>query len=80
MNEKGGIVNSRTEKPNMHDILTGSWTDGTTIAGGFFPDMTCGNWTKSGAEGSAMTGHFDRGGPIDHPWATSWNSAHLTRG
>jgi hypothetical protein len=80
LDEKGRIVNGRTEKPNKHDILTGSRPDGTAFAGAFFPDMTCGNWTRSGAEGSAMTGHHDRSGPISHPWATSWNSAHPTRG
>jgi len=80
LDERGRMVNGRTEKPNKHDILTGSRTDGTAFAGGPFPDMTCGNWTKSGADGSAMTGHHDRAGPIDHAWATSWNSAHPTRG
>jgi len=80
LDEKGRLVNGRTEKPNKHDILTGSRPDGTAFAGAFFPDMTCGNWTKSGTEGSAMTGHHDRSGPIDHPWAVSWNSAHPTRG
>jgi len=80
LDEKGQMVNGRTEKPNKHDILTGSRTDGTAFAGGFFPDMTCGNWTKSGADGSAMTGHHDRVGPIDHAWAASWNSSHPTRG
>jgi len=76
LDEKGQMVNGRTEKPNKHDILTGSRHDGTAFAGAFFPDMTCGNWTKSGAEGSAMTGHHDRAGPIDHAWAVSWNSTH----
>jgi hypothetical protein len=80
LNEKGGLVNSRAEKPNMHDILTGSRTDGTAFPGAIMPDMTCGNWTKGGAEGSAMTGHHDRAGPIDHAWATSWNMAHPTIG
>ena len=42
--------------------------------------MTCGNWTKSGKDGSAMTGHHDTAGPIETPWAVSWNSAHPTRG
>jgi hypothetical protein len=42
--------------------------------------MTCGNWTKGGADGAAMIGHFDRAGPIDHPWATSWNSSHPSVG
>ena len=80
LDEKGNLVNGRTEKPNKHDILTGSRSDGTAFAGApFFPDMTCGNWTKSG-DGSAMTGHHDRAGPINNPWATSWNSSHPTVG
>lgn len=80
LDEKGKLVNGRTEKPNLHDILTGSRPDGTAFPGPPFPDMTCGNWTKSGADGSAMTGHHDRVGPIDASWASSWNSAHPTRG
>ena len=81
LDEKGQIVNGRTEKPNKHDMLTGSRTDGTAFASSPpFSDMTCGNWTKSGAEGSAMIGHHDRAGPIDHAWAVSWNSSHPTRG
>ncbi|WP_420475447.1 hypothetical protein [Noviherbaspirillum sp. ST9] len=80
VDEKGQMVNGRTEKPNMHDILTGSRPDGTAFPGAPFPDMTCGNWTKGGTDGSAMTGHFDRAGPIETPWATSWNSSHPTRG
>jgi len=80
LDEKGQPVNGRTEKPNKHDMLTGSRPDGTAFPGGQFPDMTCGNWTKNGADGSAMTGHHDRAGPIDSPWATSWNSAHPTLG
>lgn len=79
LDEKGRMVNGRTEKPNKHDILTGSRPDGTAFApSGRFPDMTCGNWTRSGSQGAAMIGHFDRGGPIDHAWATSWNSSHPT--
>lgn len=80
LNEMGGLVNGRTEKPNTHDMLTGSRPDGTAFPGAPFPDMTCGNWTKSSAEGSAMTGHHDRVGPLDTPWATSWNSTHPTLG
>jgi hypothetical protein len=79
LDEKGGRVNNRTDKPNKHDILTGSRPDGTAFPPGF-GDMTCGNWTKSGADGSAMIGHFDRAGPVDHAWAVSWNSSHPTRG
>ena len=80
LDEKGQLVNGRTEKPIKHDILTGSRPDGTAFAGPPFSDMTCGNWTKSSDDGSAMTGHHDRAGPIDSAWATSWNSSHPTLG
>lgn len=80
LDEKGQPVNDRSQKPSKHDILTGSREDGTAFPGTPFADMTCGNWTKNGADGAAMTGHFDRAGPIDHAWATSWNSSHPTRG
>src|SRR5437016_5415667 len=60
LDEKGNVAaNDRSKTPNQHDILTGSRPDGTTFVGGApFPDMTCGNWTKSTTEGSAMVGHF----------------------
>lgn len=80
LDENGKPVNGRTEKPNMHDMLTGSRPDGTAFPGAPFGDMTCGNWTKGDKDGMAMTGHHDRVGPIDASWATSWNSAHPTRG
>jgi hypothetical protein len=80
LDEKGQMVNGRTEKPNKHDILTGSRPDGTAFPGKPFTDMTCGNWTKSGDDGAAMTGHHDRVGPSDASWAVSWNSAHPTLG
>lgn len=79
LNEKGQVVQGRSDKPNRHDILTGSRTDGTAFAAGD-PDMTCGNWTRSGAEGVAVVGHHDREGPSKDPWATSWNSSHQSRG
>jgi hypothetical protein len=80
IDEKGQPAKDRTQNPSQHDILTGSRTDGTAFPGTPFYDMTCGNWTKSGTDGSAMVGHFDRAGPIDHAWAASWNSSHPTRG
>lgn len=80
LDERGRPVNGRTEKPNKHDILTGSRPDGTAFPGRPFPDMTCSNWTNGGNEGAAMTGHHDRAGPLDASWATSWNSAHPTLG
>lgn len=80
LDERGQMVNGRTEKPNKHDILTGSRPDGTAFPGRPFGDMTCSNWTNGGNDGAAMTGHHDRVGPIASPWATSWNSAHPTLG
>lgn len=80
LDEKGQMPNGRTENPNKHDILTGSRPDGTAFPGAPFPDMSCGNWTKGGTDGAAMTGHHDRAGPNESAWATSWNSAHPTLG
>ena len=79
LDENGNMINGRTEKPNKHDILTGSRVDGTSFGPSFFTDMTCSSWTSSG-EGAAMVGHHDRVGPIDHAWAMSWNSAHISKG
>jgi hypothetical protein len=78
LTEKGEIVNGRGDSPNMHDILTGTQSDGTAFAGS--EDRTCGNWTESGAQGAAMLGHHDRQGLSDDPPAKSWNSSHLSRG
>ena len=78
VNEKGETVNGRGDKPNVHDMLTGSQPDGTAFAAG--DDKTCGNWTLSGAEGAAIVGHHDRTGLDDSAPAKSWNSSHSTRG
>ena len=78
VNEKGETVNGRGDKPNVHDILTGSQPDGTAFPAG--DDKTCGNWTLSGAEGAAIVGHHDRTGLDDSAPAKSWNSSHSTRG
>ncbi|ESZ22763.1 hypothetical protein [Mesorhizobium sp. L2C084A000] len=75
LNEKGEVVNGRGDKPNRHDVLTGSKPDGTKIA-----DQTCGDWTMSGAEGAAMMGHHDRTGLDESAAAKSWNSSHASRG
>lgn len=79
LDERGQVIAGRGDKPNRHDILTGSRTDGSAFAGGD-PDMTCGNWTRSGTEGAVVVGHHDRQGPTADPWATSWNSSHQSRG
>ena len=78
LTEKGAPVNGRGDTPNTHDILTGSQPDGTAFAGA--DDMTCGNWTRSGAEGAAMLGHHDRMGLRDDAPSKSWNSSHASRG
>lgn len=77
LDEKGNPVNARGDKPNKHDILTGSDPHGQySTAGG---DTTCGNWTKNG-EGSAIVGHHDRAGLNDAWNMVSWNSSHGSRG
>jgi hypothetical protein len=77
LNEQGELVNGRGDKPNMHDVLTGSQPDGRHIAGTV--DSTCGNWTQSG-DGAAMVGHHDKMGLDESAPAKSWNSSHLSRG
>jgi len=72
LTEKGEPVNGVGDKPNMHDILTGSTTDGRAFTDN--ADHTCKNWTSNG-EGTAQLGHHDRNGG-----GVSWNSAHPSRG
>jgi hypothetical protein len=68
-------VNGVGDTPNRHDILTGSQPDGTAFQGS--EDLTCGNWTSSGA-GRAQVGHHDRRG--QGQGVNSWNSVHPSRG
>lgn len=74
LSEKGEVINGRGDKPNRHDILTGSTADGMVEAG-----KTCGNWTLSG-EGTAIVGHHDRMGLRDDAPSKSWNASHPSRG
>jgi hypothetical protein len=76
LDEDGELVNGRGDTPNMHDILTGSGSDGTAFDDG--ADHTCSNWTSNSSDGSAQLGHHDRQGGGPDP--TSWNSAHGSRG
>ncbi|HEV2008440.1 MAG TPA: hypothetical protein VGQ88_06920, partial [Burkholderiales bacterium] len=78
LTEKGTVVNGRGDTPNMHDVLTGSQTNGLAFPPG--SDMTCGNWTKSGTDGAVQMGHSDRQGLSDDYYAKSWNSSHASRG
>ena len=77
LTEKGGKVKGRGDKPNEHDILTGSDPQGMySTAGG---DTTCKNWTSNG-EGSAIVGHHDRIGLKETRHMKSWNSSHGSAG
>lgn len=78
LTEKGTVVNGRGDTPNMHDMLTGSQHNGLAYPAG--TDLTCGNWTQSGASGAAQVGHSDRLGLTDDDVARSWNSSHTSRG
>jgi hypothetical protein len=77
LSEKGEVINGRGDKPNRHDIITGSTPDGKA-----FPpdkDMTCKNYTSS-TQGAVMFGHNDREGLRDDDASHSWNSSHPSRG
>jgi hypothetical protein len=74
LTEKGAQVNGVGDKPNQHDILTGSQADGTLQTG----EAPCGNWTSAETTGGAMVGHHDRKG--GGAAATSWNASHMSRG
>jgi hypothetical protein len=77
LSEKGQPINGRGDKPNQHDILTGSQMNGR----GYTDDMdhTCNNWTSSGT-GAAQVGHSDRQGLNETEEAKSWNSSHPSKG
>jgi hypothetical protein len=72
--EKNEPVRGAGDKPNEHDIITGSQPDGRAFADA--ADHTCKNYTSSAADGSAQLGHFDRTGGGN----SSWNAAHPSRG
>jgi hypothetical protein len=77
LTEKGEVSNGVGDKPNRHDVLTGSQPDGTAF--GPETDRTCKNWTSS-TQGAAMVGHSDRKGLRDDDASHSWNSSHPSRG
>ncbi len=74
LDEKGNVVNGRGDKPNVHDMLTGSDSLGRALR--VAEDRTCRNWTSDSPNDSAMVGHHDRAGGGN----TSWNSVHTTPG
>jgi hypothetical protein len=77
---------------NVHDILTGSDSDGRAFIDGY--DHTCNNWTSDAMtlpqpananpnaaavpadRARAMLGHSNRSGGAN----TSWNAAHMSQG
>lgn len=71
VNEKGEPIPTT---PLIHDILTGTKTDGTAFTDNT-TDLTCRNWTSSSG-GAAQLGHHDRQGRYN----TSWNSSHPSVG
>lgn len=75
LTEKGEMIGGEFERPNQHDILTGSKTDGTAYTDTL--ERTCKNWTSSSPDGSAQVGHHDR---VSRITSASWNSAHPSRG
>ncbi len=72
--ETGEIHPGFGDKPNQHDIITGSLPDGRAYTDA--ADHTCHNYTSSASDASTQLGHFDRAGGGN----TSWNSAHKSRG
>lgn len=74
LTEKGEPVKGAGDKPNQHDIITGSQLDGNAYTDS--TDHTCKNYTSSAKDGSVQLGHFDRTGGGN----TSWNSAHSSKG
>jgi len=75
VSEKGAPINGVGDKPNEHDILTGSQPDGRAYTDGM--DHTCSNWTSNAdGKGSAQLGHSDKQGGGNG----SWNSTHASRG
>jgi hypothetical protein len=77
LSEKGEVINGYGDKPNRHDILTGSTAEGRAFPPE--PDRTCKNYTSS-TEGSVMLGHSDKNGPGPDAFYHSWNSSHPSRG
>lgn len=73
LNEKGELVNGVGDKPNQHDILTGSTPDGRAFTD--TADHTCNNWTSNNT-GTAQLGHHDKQGGGN----SSWNASHPSRG
>ncbi|MGD2133131.1 MAG: hypothetical protein PVI23_10090 [Maricaulaceae bacterium] len=80
LTQHGEQLNGRGDTPNRHDVITGSFSDGTLYIQKDVLSATCRNWTDGQDSTGVVTrvGHHDRQGGGDDP--TSWNSAHNSRG
>lgn len=90
LTETGEVNPGRSDTKNVHDALTGSNAmgrlaapevnapRGTEAPTPLPPNMTCNNWTSNDPALVTMQGHIDRSGFV--PAATSWNTAHPSRG
>jgi hypothetical protein len=68
LNEKGQMIPGEAENRNVHNILTGSTTDGRAFTDN--ADHTCNNWTSS-TTGAVRVGHSDRQGGGNISWTSS---------
>ena len=75
LNEKGEEVKGVGDKPNEHDMLTGSDSLGRLPVGAAAV-LSCNNWTSNADTDRAILGHHDRLGGGN----TSWNAAHSSAG
>jgi hypothetical protein len=75
LNEKGAEVNGVGDKPNEHDILTGSDSMGRALPGAA-QITTCNNWTSADDTSRTIVGHHDRLGGA----SASWNATHASAG
>ena len=76
VDERGQRINGQwagSPGPVEHDIMTGSNSDGTLMAG-----FTCNDWTSDQASAVGQVGHSDGLGPNGDPTGNlgSWNSSH----
>ena len=75
LDEKGAEVKGVGDKPNQHDILTGSDSHGR-IPIGAAATLTCNNWTSDADTERTIVGHHDRLGGAN----ASWNAVHGSAG
>jgi hypothetical protein len=75
LDENGNMVNGVGDDPNMHDMLTGSDSQGRSLPGAA-NITTCNNWTSSAETDRTIVGHHDRLGGAN----ASWNATHASAG